>query len=445
MAGNAAVVKSSFEHERFDHPCRAWLVVMIAALFFFYEFIQMNMFNAISQSLMTAFNIDATQLGTMSSYYFIANVIFLFVAGMLLDRYSTKKIILSTLLICIIGTVFFALSTSIAMATFARFFTGIGSAFCFLSCIRLASRWFPTRHMALIIGCIVTMAMIGGTVAQAPLTILVEMFQWRKALLIDAALGIFVFLLIYFVVYDYPPNLSEEEKNAHQELQELGYWKSMRMAFLRLNNWLGGLYTCLMNLPVVLLGGLWGNLYLIKVHQFTAMQASIVSSMLFIGTIVGSPLSGWFSDKLGLRRLPMRMGALIALGLVATTIMMTQLDYQKMIIMFFIIGFVTSTQIIGYPFVAESSPRIITAMSVSVVNISAQAGIALFQPLFGYFMDLHAQILHEAISYYSAGDFVWPMLIFPIGMILALLITFILKETYGKSLEQRELEQNTGL
>ena len=76
--------------------------------------------------------------------------------------------------------------------------TGIGSAFCFLSCIRLASRWFPSHRMALISGIIVTMAMAGGMAAQGPMTWLAETFGWRHALMIDAAFGVVVFA-------DHPP------------------------------------------------------------------------------------------------------------------------------------------------------------------------------------------------------------------------------------------------
>ena len=41
----------------------AWLVVFTAALFFFYEFIQMNMISSLNQDLMRAFHVDATKLG----------------------------------------------------------------------------------------------------------------------------------------------------------------------------------------------------------------------------------------------------------------------------------------------------------------------------------------------------------------------------------------------
>src|SRR5689334_404568 len=69
----------------------AWLVCFVGSLFFFYEFIQMNMFNAINTHLMHDFNLDAAELGSLSATYFLANVAFLLPAGIILDRFSTRK------------------------------------------------------------------------------------------------------------------------------------------------------------------------------------------------------------------------------------------------------------------------------------------------------------------------------------------------------------------
>lgn len=70
---------------------KPWLVCFAASLFFFYEFIQMNMFNAISQDLMKEFGLSGESLGYLSSTYLFADVVCLFPAGMLLDRFFSKK------------------------------------------------------------------------------------------------------------------------------------------------------------------------------------------------------------------------------------------------------------------------------------------------------------------------------------------------------------------
>lgn len=412
---------------------QSWIVVLVASLFFFYEFIQMNVFNSISTSLMRAFHIDAAQLGDLSSFYFIANVIFLFIAGSLLDRFSTRRVILTALAICVVGTGLFSVAHSFALACFFRFLTGIGSAFCFLSVIRLASRWFPAKRMAFVIGLVITVAFFGGFISQAPMEMLAHAVDWRVALQIDAVFGVLVFLSIFAVVKDYPAGHAQIHLDEQIQIHAIGFFKSLRLAFFRLQNWLVGLYVCVMNLPVGLLGGLWGVLYLTNTHDISRVHASLVSSMLFIGTMIGSPIVGWISDKIQMRRPPMFAGALISLGLISLVIFVPDLSFDTLFWVFLLIGVCTSTQIIGYPLVAENSMRVITAMSVSVVNISVQAGSGLFQPFFGYLLDNRMLArAHEISTKFMPSDFAWAMWIFPIGFVLATLIVFALPETRCK-------------
>ena len=182
----------------------AWLVCLSAGLFFFYEFFQLNLFDVINQPLRDDFNIDATQLSWMSSAYLWADILFLLPAGMILDRYSARLVILSAMCVCIIGTVGFALTGSFLMASFFHFLSGIGNAFCFLSCAVLVSRWFLSRQQAMVIGCLVTMAFIGGMMAHTPLAYLNEIYGWRNSLLIDGGIGVLLFAWIFFFVKDHP-------------------------------------------------------------------------------------------------------------------------------------------------------------------------------------------------------------------------------------------------
>ena len=405
-------------------PWLPWLVILSAALFFFYEFMQMNLMSGISDAVMADLQITATQFGWLSSAYFLANVLFLLVAGILLDRFSTRRIVLSSLLVCIAGIILFASADGLVTAMIARFLSGIGSAFCFLSVIRLASRWFPPQKMAFVTGCIVTMAMAGALVAQTPLTLLLQHFTWRPALLINAGIGIVIFLAIASVVKDFPAGHSVATQQERLHLRELGYLRSMRLAFFRGQNWLAGGYVCLMNLIVVLLGGTWGKLYLMNAQRLSALNASYVTSLLFIGAVIGGPLAGWISDRLRLRRLPMMAGAFICLALVST-LMLYPLGFTGLLLLFLAMGIATSTQVIGYPYAAENSPRLITAMSVSVVNITTQAGLFFAEPLFGYLMDLN----HSGGAAYTAADFHWALLLFPLSFVVSIGMVLKLRET----------------
>lgn len=412
---------------------QAWIVCFTAALFFFYEFIQMNMFNVLSGDLLNAFNISAEQLGVLSAYCFYATIVFLLPAGQMLDRYSTKKIILIALGICVLGTAGLSMTSSLAWAHLFRFMAGIGSAFCFLSSVRLASRWFHPRRLALVVGLIVTMAMTGGMVAQTPLSLLNQYLGWRHTILSVAGLGAFILFLVLLFVQDYP----KEAKNQHQEqkasIKEMGYWSSMFRAYLNLQNWLGGLYTSLLNLPIVILGSLWGGLYLQQVYHFSASLSASITSTLFLGAIIGCPIAGWLSDKIGLRRMPMIVGALLSLATILILLYLPHLTATELMLGFFTLGFVTSAQVISYPTIAESNSPALTAMSVSIISISTQIGFAVFQPAFGKILDQFWNgVKVNGVPVYSAESYHAAMIILPISFVIALIAAIFMKETYCK-------------
>lgn len=419
-----------------------WLVCFSAALFFFYEFIQMNMLNSLGEAIAKEYAITATELGNLSACYFYANLIFLLIAGLLLDRYSTRVIILISMITCVAGTILFALSDSLLLACICRFISGIGSAFCFLSSVRLASRWFPPSRLALIVGLVVTMAMLGGVVAQTPLTVLASKIGWRHALYVVAVIGVVITGIIWRFVQDRPSGQEEQHKVEQQQLQRMGFWKAQKAAFLKRQNWLGGIYTCLLNQPVSLLGALWGNSYLQKVHNLSATDASYVTTMIFLGTVVGSPLAGWISDRMGYRRRPMLVGAMLSILIVLAVIYLPNLSILGLILLFFALGFITSVQVISYPTVAESNPPILTATSVSVVSICAIGGYAVFQPLFGRIMDWSwAGQMEGSVRFYSAADYHLAIKVLPVMFAVALIAAIFLRETRCKAFDSNKPQE----
>lgn len=410
---------------------RRWVVCLSAALFFFYEFIQLNLPNSIAHALMQSFSINATQVGTLSACYFYANILFLFFAGFILDRFSTRKVILYSLAVCIFGTFCFAHANSFLLACLFRFLTGIGSAFCFLSCMRLATRWFPNKQLALISGLIVTMAMAGGMIAQTPLALLIAKVGWRDAILLDAAFGILIFFFVAFLVKDYPKGA----KKTCQATRQYNYLQSYRIAFLKWQNWLGGIYTSFLNLPIFILGALWGDSYLQKVHHVSHITAANITSMIFLGTVIGCPIAGWLSDRCGRRRIPMIIGAVLSMLTLCLLVFNTQLSVANLEVLFFCLGFVTSVQIITYPTIAEINPRAFSATAISVISICAIGGGGIFQPLFGLVMDMqgpHPIINHVPV--YSAHDYQTAILILPFAFVVALLASFFIRETYCKNI-----------
>jgi MFS family permease len=409
------------------HVLRPWLVCVSAALFFFYEFVQMGLFNAIGDELRQTFSMNATQLGQLSARYFYADVSFLFFVGILLDRFSVRMIVLAAMWLTILSTLLFALSHSLLLANISHFATGIGNAFCFLSCIKLATNWFPPRHLALVIGVMVSIAFVGGIVAQTPFSYLADAIGWRQAVLVDVVLGFGILMIIYWFVYDQPAHLIV----ADQPIESIPIPTKDKViaVILNMQNWFAGLYTCLLNLPIFLLGELWGITYLMTRYPLSKERASIITSMLFIGTMIGAPLSGWLSDRLRKRRLIMIWGAIFSL-ITISMIYVSDLTFLELVALFFSLGFFTSTQVISYPLIAESNPHGSTGTATGLASLLIMGGGAVFQPLFGRLLDLHwDHTSSHGIPIYKVHDYLEALLILPIGFVISLIAAWLLRET----------------
>jgi MFS family permease len=418
-----------------ENKWRSCFIVFSASLFFFYQFTQANIISSLAPYLMQTFSIDATHLGKLSASYFFATILFLLPAGQILDRFSTRKVILTVLMISIFGAFSFAFASSYWTACLSRFFMGIGDAFCLLSAIRIASRWFPNKKLAFVSGVIVTIGMMGAMLAQTPLAMLIQHTgNWRYAIIIDGILGFIFWILIFLVVKDRPPEKEDKRRKEHERFQQLGYWNSICASYGKMRNWLCAFYTCLIGLSIFLIGSDgFGSLYLQQVRHMTILQASYPPTMIFFGMAVGAPLSGYISDSIHRRKLPMQFGAIISIVLMLCIIYMpvSTIIYT---ILFFLLGLISSTGNISYVIVTETNSKELTTTSISIISFVSLSGATIFPPLFGYIMDKgnHFKIIHN-IHVYNVIDYHNAMLIIPLAMLVAWMTTLFIPENYCKS------------
>lgn len=399
-----------------------WIICFAASLFFFYEFIQGNMFASIADHIMRDFQIKADKMTYLSSVYYLSNVIFLFVAGVTLDRLSPKKTLIFAMFLCVVSTFVLAGSHDFYLALICRFVAGIGSAFCFLGPIRIASHWFPPKRMAFVTGSIVTMAMTGGLLSQYPLTQLVLWLGWRESLVWVGWLGVAMLVMMLFLIKDKVANHSHVEVSA--------VWSTAKKAYLNIQTWRAASYTSLMNMSVAVFGAVMGQLYLIQRLGIDQSDAAMINSMLFLGSILGGPVMGWLSDRLGFRVSPMKISAVISLGIILL-ILYAPVSFIQMNILFFLLGFFTAAQVISYAQVAENNAPSMTAMAVSTVSILTQSGYIIYQNGFSWLLSQHGGMkIVNGSPVYSLADYQSAAILLPLGLILALWVVWNLKETF---------------
>lgn len=404
-------------------PLKSSLVVFTAGAFFFYSFIQMTLFSteAMKEYFMTLLSIDSTAgFGNFAGTFLYGTVLFLIPAGLLLDKFSVKNIILLLVLVdvlCVLGLTY---TTNVTVAMILRFITGVAHCVAFMAPFRLAPRWFPSRQLALVSGLLVAFAVFGGWVSGAPMLALITALGGQTTMLINVGVGVVIFILSLLFLKDFP------EKSAINatSTKGLSLTQSLLLAAKNKQNWLAGLFIGFLNLAVLLLGAMWGTTYLKIVNpDFTEATYTGIIGMIFIGTILGSPLSGWISDKLKSRKKVMIGSAILSLIVMLMIIFPMSTSAGLFYALFLALGFITAAQSIGYPVIGESNDDNVlgTANGLSAMVLMGMGAIG--QPLFGKLVEVfgaNTEAFQKAI---------WIM---PIAFILAIVSALMLRETFKK-------------
>ena len=69
-------------------------------------------------------------------------------------------------------------------------------------------------------------------------------------------------------------------------------------------------------------------------------------------------------------------------------------------------------------------------------------GGMIFHPLVGKLLDKHAVnvVMNNGTPIYSSGDYMYALTLVPVGLLLSILLSFFLKETYCQSHEIEQLD-----
>lgn len=410
-------LKSNYQ-ETLANP---WLVSFAAGTYFFFCIMQLSLFNLLVPFILRQLNITNFQLGALSSTYLYALALSLLPAGYLLDNFSNRKLVLITLSLSIVACAFIAISLNTFSIFTYRLFTGIANGFAFLAALRIVCLSFP-KFPAAASGLMITFGMFGGSVASILFSNLFLHLGINVGLTINIGIGVLILILAFLFLNDF--------QHAKQRISSLSQLMShFRIVAKVPQNWLCGIYTGLLNLSVYILAALWGNVFLTKTYQLSSINATSIVAMIFLGIIIGSPIWGWISDKIGSKRIPMFSGAALSLSIILLMVFIKSPSVDGLSILFLCLGFTTSAQVLSYPTIAESNQQSListaTALAALVINFIG----AFSQPLFGWILsgslDNHTKN-NLIISMIDNSKFA--LITFIIAFMLACLVVFFIKE-----------------
>ncbi len=400
---------------------------LVAALFYLYEFVLRVAPSAMFTDLMAEFSADAEQLGKLASFYFISYAVLQLPGGALLDRFGPRRLLTFAVMLCAISTFMFGFTQQLWVAYVARLFIGAGSAFAFISCVKIITLWFPSRLFSTLAGLTLAIGMLGGVAGQVPVSFALHYMSWRTLFFALGILGLLLGVTIWILVQD-----REQTEKSWEE--KLGFWSCLKVVISQPANWAIALYAFLSTAPSDALGGLWGVAYLEQVHGMDRMTAATATTMTFVGMAVGSPLIGIISDAWRSRRLPMMLGGLAATASLVALIYLPHLTFLMAATLFFSFGFF-GTYILAFVVAKEMNPPQYVGTTAGFVNALSNFGSSLLQYGIGYSL-VKVSVdppMIDGHPVYSATDYQTSLSSVPLFYFLAVvLVFFVIRETFNR-------------
>jgi MFS family permease len=400
----------------------------LAAFGFFFAWVLRVSPSVMVEPLMAEFQVGGALLGTLSGLYFYTYALLQAPAGLAMDRWGPRRALALAALVTAAGCTLFAAAPTIEIAYLGRLLIGGGVAFAFLGSLVLASAWFPPTRFAMFSGLGMGIGLLGGITGQAPIGLAVDNVGWRETMMALGAVALALAAAMWLVVRDAPaPRPPPRAKSAGGGSVLRDLWKVVRHSQTL---YIAG-FAGLMSSTMLAFGALWGVPYTMQAYGLSKIEAASVMAPILFGFTAGAPAWGWFSDRIGRRKLPMLAGAVVGCAAIAAALYIPGLPLTVYSIVLFFVGFGGGAMSVSYAAAREHSAGGGTGAALGFVNMCSVLGGAVFQPLLGWLLDLQWDgKLANGARVYGAETFRTAFFVLPALHALAFLAALRVRETW---------------
>jgi sugar phosphate permease len=234
-----------------------------------------------------------------------------------------------------------------------------------------------------------------------------------------------------------PTDIDDPKSKTDAEESRIGLLEGMRTVFFQPYFWpvaiwffftLGGLFG---------FGGLWGGPFMMEVYGLNKAEVANILMIIAVGTIIGSPLLSFISDRVLQGRKPVLVGCAVitVFTWIPLVFFTARLSASLLALICFLLGvFANSIVVIGFTAAKELFPTSIAGTSTGTMNLFPFFGGAVFQPLMGVILDRVGKIG----GVYPDSAYRWAFFACLISAIIALIAILFMKETFPKPISKQK-------
>ncbi len=263
------------------------------ALGYFLSYLFRVVNSIIAGDLSNDLNINAAELGLLTSTYLITFAAIQLPLGVMLDRYGPRKIESLLLLFAAAGAAMFALAESFSFLLMGRALIGFGVSACLMAAFKAFVQWFPAERLPLVNGLQMTAGGLGILFASAPTEFILHFTDWRGLFWILAILTLIVAAIVFVVVPEKPVNAKQAALREHisgifHVFSDHYFWRIIPLA----------VSTQAATLAII---GLWTGPWFRDVALYDRTEVATALTLIAIALIAGFLVIGFATDRLSRR------------------------------------------------------------------------------------------------------------------------------------------------
>jgi MFS family permease len=397
----------------------AWL---ITSVFYFYQYLLRSAPAVMVPQLSEAFGVTAVGLATLVGLFYYGYAPFSLVAGVAMDQFGPRKVVPLGAAAVAVGSLLFATGDP-TLAGIGRFLQGAGGVFALIGATYIVTNYFPPWRVATLIGATQMFGMAGGSAGQFLVgPAIAGGLTWDRFWLLIAVAGAAITVFLLAVI-------PERDSAASPKAAAKGKGRPGKAAvaigavFRNPQSVLCGLIAGLMFLPTTIFDMVWGVRFLQDSYDVPYGMAVLRSASVPFGWIIGCPLLGALSDRIG-RRKPVVIGGAAVLVACLLFILYGPPALFPPYTLGLVAGIASGAAMIPYTVIKEANRPEHSGTATGVINFINFSLSALLGPVFAnLLMDVGGGGELELAHYRQA----FTPLIYGVG--LAVVLTLFLRET----------------